>query len=480
MSLEPFDFKTVTQHHGPHTAFLKRYKLAVGIAYQGSRKNYDRFCADLVAYAADERNLMSAADYVRNYGGTAPGPDGLQLSDFSRIELWAAVRALRDQLLSGRYKRGPLKRCRIDKHPGSPEKRTIYLAGILDRIVTRGATQVVTPLLAPVVDPQSFCSPRKGSLRALAFVQRRLVEEGRCVWIIEDARNAFDRVNRQRMLQILRRDVPNDAFCQLVLQLVEPPTRNGILQGSSLSMLLLDLFLTHLVHSPWRKENLPPLARYVDDVLVALRPGDDVAGIYERLTHLFNSAGMQPKHGYDKAVVDIRYQTAQWLGYRLRWRDGQLEMRSKWFDISNPDQAQQTHAYLFSKFAKLHDKEEGWRYQNSLLRGMIARLAPTLPFVSPEAIYKQIATSAREAGFEEIWSLPQVLERWTADHKRWQDLCDRIDDLVPGRKTPAFKDSMLELCPADAVCDPSVPPWEYCRNCNVCPSFEEAILKQTL
>ncbi len=477
MSLEQLDYRFVTQHSGPHHAFLKRYELAADDACKGSRNDYDRFCADLMGYAADERNLMSAIDHLRANGGTAPGLDGLRLRDFSRMELWAAVRDLRDRLRSDRYQRRPLRRCRIQKHPGSPEKRTIYLPGVLDRIVTRGATQIVTPLLKTVVDPLSFCWPRRGSLLALAVVQRYLVEEGRFVCIIEDARSAFDRVNRQRMLQILQRYIPNDGFCRLAMQLVEPPTRNGILQGSSLSMLLLDLFLTHLVHRPWRKENLPPLVRYVDDMLVALRPEDNVAGVYEQLIHHLHSAGMQPKHGYGKAVVDLRYQTAQWLGYRLRWRHGQLEVRSKLFDISNQEQAQQTHAHIVSIFAKLHEKEEGWRYQNSPLRGLIAHLAPTLPFVNPEEIYSRITAAAREAGYEEVWSVSEVLDRWAADHQRWQRMCEHIGELARGPNTPSREDSVLGLCQGDAECDPSVAPWECCRNCDVCPSFAEIILQ---
>lgn len=459
MSIELLDYRFVTQHRGRDCEFLDRYELAAGGACQGRRKHYDDFCGDLLRYASDDRNLAAAVRHLRHNGGTAPGPDGLRLSDYSQIELWAAVRELRDQLLDGGYQRGPLRRCQIQKHPGSREKRSIYLAGVLDRIVTRGATQSLTPLLEPVADPLSFCRRRKGRQIALAFV-KRLAEEGRYEWIIEDARSAFDRVPRSRMLQILRRYIPNDAFCQLVMQLVEPPNITGILQGSSLSMLLLDLYLTHLVHRPWRKESLPPLARYADDCLIALQLGEDVPDVYERLTHHFHSAGMEAKHGYDKAVVDLRYRTAQWLGYHLRWRRGRLEIRWKLFDISNEEQAQQTHEQIFSKFARLHERDQGWRYQNSLLRGMIANLAPTLPFANPDEIYGRIVAAARDAGFEELWSLPQVLERWQADYKRWLWVCEHVNELVFGPDTRAREEEILEFCQAGAIYDPSVPPWE--------------------
>jgi hypothetical protein len=94
-----------------------------------------------------------------------------------------------------------------------------------------------------------------------------------------------------------------------------------------------------------------------------------------------------------------------------------------------------------------------------VLRGIVAHLAPTLPFVVPEQIYGQIAAAARDAGFEEIWSLPEVLNHWESDHQRWQWVCEHIDDLgiSPGRVTTVHKGRIVQ---AADVYDPSVPPWE--------------------
>jgi len=428
MSVKELDFRFVNQHRGSREQFQSRYELAAKAACQGSRENHRNFCKDLVHFVSDERSLRLAAEHLRTSGGTATGPDGIALSDYPEFALWTALRQLRDQIRRGGYERGPLKRCRVPKRFGSREKRTIWVANVRDRIVARAGTQILTPLLQSVVDPLSFCWQQRGGLLALACAQHILVEEGRTHWVIEDARNAFDRVPRQRLLQILRNYVPSDDFCNLLMQLVTPPTKHGILQGSSLSMLLLDLYFT-LLHRPWRNSGMPPLLRYVDDCLILLRSDEDAATAHASLASHFHNAGMQPKNGFKKAVVDLRAETAQWLGYRLRWRRGKLEVRSKYFDPEPGPDAPKTHEYLVLKFARLHERPEGWRDANAVLRGLIARLAPTLPFSDPLDIYRQIAHAAAEAGYEEIWPFSEVLTRWEADHERWLWLCDHVPDI---------------------------------------------------
>jgi len=453
MSLEELDFRFVTRHSGPYSEFLRRYVLAARGACESNAHSYGRFCEDLIHYLADAKNLMTAADHLW-LKGTAPGPDGCRLSDFSKMELWLVVRELGNGLETGVYKRGPLKRRRVPKRFGSLEKRTIWLMNVMDRIVTRGALQLLTPLLESFIDPLSFCWPGRGTLRALAYA-RLLTENGHTTLIVEDARNAFDVVPRARLLQILRHFVPNDRFCNLIVHLVEPPKSRGILQGSALSMALLNLYLTHFLHRPWRQENLPPLLVYADDFLVGLRPQDSAAAVYGRLEHHLRNAGMQPKHGFEKAVVDLRYQTADWLGYRLRWRQGTLEIHPKRLDVANPDQAQEAYSYCFSKFAALHERDQGWRYQNSILDGLIGHLGPTLPFVRPEQIYALVAAAGRDAGFEEIWPLPRFVEKWQSAYERWKWFCEHIerwcDEPICGATPLAFADSTM---------DDTLAPWE--------------------
>ena len=91
MSLE-LGFRYVMKHRGRYDDFHTRYELAAQEACGKGGDAYDRFCQDLPRYMSDERNLKSAAEHLRRQGGPAPGPDGIRLDDYSRIDLWAALR----------------------------------------------------------------------------------------------------------------------------------------------------------------------------------------------------------------------------------------------------------------------------------------------------------------------------------------------------------------------------------------------------
>jgi hypothetical protein len=273
----------------------------------------------------------------------------------------------------------------------------------------------------------SFCRPSRGTRRALAYAQQLLLQQNCTTWLIEDLRHAFDRVPRQRLEQILNRYILNEAFCRFVVSLAQAPTRKGILQGSSLSMLLLDVYLTHLLHRPWRRHgDHPALLRYADDLLLPCQPQDDLPKTYERLTECIRDAGMAPKHGPEKAVVDLRYQTAQWLGYRLRLVRGRLEIRSQLFDPPTTGTAHRTHEFLVDKFTRLHERADSWRHANAVVNGIIAYLAPTLPFTDPRSIYEQIVQAGHESGFDEFQLYGDAFAKWQAAHDRWQTLCQGV------------------------------------------------------
>ena len=196
-----------------------------------------------------------------------------------------------------------------------------------------------------MADPLSFCWLRRGPLAALAYAQKQLIAEGRTTWIIEDMRNAFDCVPRARLAQILHYYVPNQGVCELVMNLAERPGKRGLLQGCSASTMLFDVYAQHFVHRPWRREKCrPPLLSHVDDVLLACRPDEDIGGHYRQLVGYFSAAGMEPKHGSDKAVIDLRYQTAVWLGYRLCWRRDTLQITPKLFTPREPENDPDNHA----------------------------------------------------------------------------------------------------------------------------------------
>jgi hypothetical protein len=419
MSME-LGFRFVIRHRGSHREYLERFKMAVADARDASGQEYGELCSQLPTMVSDERNLEIALDDLKRHGGTAPGPDGELLVDIDRVEGWTLARGLRDRLREGTYARGPLRPCPVPKRPGSSEKRTIWVGNLDDRVVALGAAQILVPLLDPIIDERVYSWRQLGTQAALAYAARQVITEDHMIWITEDLRNAFDEIPRERLRQILRHFVPNDEFCCFVERLAARPARRGILQGSPLSPPLLDLYLSHLLHRNWRRAaGHPTLISYVDDLWIGCRPGDDAVALHRNLVACIHAMGMRPKLGAELAITDIRAQAVTWLGYRLQLQNDQLRIRSAFFARASPERRRLKHQLLVAKFERLHERPDGRRDPNDVIRGIIGDLAPTLPFEYPQRIYDWIAEAAAEAGFREIWSFDRVHEYWQTGHDRW-------------------------------------------------------------
>jgi hypothetical protein len=429
MSME-LGFRFVVRHVGRYSAFLERFEMAAADAWDAGGQAFEDFCSELPSMASDERNLMTALKYLKDNGGPAPGPDGKRLIDIDRIAGWELVRSLRDRLREGTYATGPPRRCRVWKRFGSLEKRTIWVANCDERVVARGAEQILLPLLDPIIDKGVYSWRRRGTQAALAYAANQTMSENRTIWITEDLRNAFDEVPCGRLYPILLHYIPNGEFCCFVEHLTARQSRCGILQGSPLSPPLLDLYLSHLLHRSWRRVlGHPPLLSYVDDLWIGCRPSEDAVSLYRELAALIRAAGMRPKLGAEQAITDIRAQAVTWLGYRVQLQNNQFRIRSEFFARTNPERRRQKHQLLVAKFEGLHDRPYDRRDPNTVVRGIVGYLAPTLPFEDPQRIYDWIAQAAAEAGFREIWSFDEVLEYWQTGYDRWLDRLNAATNL---------------------------------------------------
>jgi len=79
------------------------------------------------------------------------------------------------------------------------------LANALDRIVSRGIFQILSPVFDPGFDPRSFgFRPRLGVPHALAEAILVAESDSRWHWVAHDLKDAFDRIPRERLLDLLR------------------------------------------------------------------------------------------------------------------------------------------------------------------------------------------------------------------------------------------------------------------------------------
>lgn len=402
----------VDLHEGSSNDFLRRHELAAAEAARQGRKGIQQIAPHVFERAADTRNLGLAFDHVAHHGGPAPGPNGHRCADYERHEAWALVRVLSKAIQDGTYKPGPVRKVRISKGQGRGD-RILSLLNMEDRIAQRGILQIIQPLLDPGFDDYSFgFRPGKDRQHALAMAEMLTFQEGRTTWIVQDLKNAFDRVPRQRLLDVLRRRLPNERLTELIETVTDNGTKRGLLQGAPLSPLLLNLFLDHFLDKPWKKV-LPglPLLRTADDLLILCRTQEEAQTAHSGLQRILRPTGMLLKHIPDKAIRNLAAgDNALWLGFDIRLGKRELEVR-----IAEP--TWQTQAC--ERLALAHTRSGPPLLANSMIQGLVDQLGPCYPSEDGAQVYAQLVGIATELAFDEVPDYRSLMEIWRRAYGRW-------------------------------------------------------------
>lgn len=214
--------------------------------------------------------LRSAWERVRENQGS-PGLDGVTIEEFER-GLPHGLDALREALLTDSYEAVPFRRALLPKPEGG--ERPIDIPTVADRIVQQALAAALTELFEPSFLDCSFAyRPGRSALAALKRVRRSI--RTRC-WVLHgDVEAFFERVDHQRLAELLRDKVTDDRLIRLVLKTLRAPVADGmkllprargIPQGSPLSPVLANIYL-----HPFDSGMTAPgydLVRYADDFVV--------------------------------------------------------------------------------------------------------------------------------------------------------------------------------------------------------------------
>ncbi len=270
---------------------------------------YDQLC--------DPARLRQAWKLVRK-GGTAAGVDGQTLEQF-------AARADREldrieaDLRAGTFRFRAVRRVFLAK-PGGGHRR-VGIPTIRDRIVEQALRLLLEPLIACRYAAGSFayCSGR-GVHQALdRLLQAR--REG-SVWILEsDVRKFFDSVDHRILLAALRQ-LPID---EPVVKTVDASLRagvrlgtrwfaswRGVVQGSPLSPLLANLYLTPVDHALAQQGHTT--IRYADDLVVCCESRADARRALADLTAELRTVRLAVNQSKTH-ILDSRSQTFEFLGF---------------------------------------------------------------------------------------------------------------------------------------------------------------------
>lgn len=391
--------------------FLRRHECESAEAALQTGRERTEFARVLFERAADPRNLRCAIDHLASEGGGAPGPDGQTIDDLDHHERWELARALGASVRSGRYQPGPSRAVTIPKGPGRGT-RTLQIRNIQDRVVDRAILQVVQPFLDPGFSAGSFGGrPGRGREDALALAGAIAEQTGRWCLVLDDVKDAFDNVPRERLIDVVRKRLGTEAMVDLVGVVVGGRDGRGIPQGSSLSPFLLNLYLDHVLDRPWaRKRPTNPLIRVVDDLLVQAADGHEAEEAHREIRAQIRAAGMATKAGPELAVRDLQQgATGDWLGYRLRQGPSGLEAlptERSWFQLEET-------------LRMAHTRPNGPVRARESVAGWAEQLGPSRPYLDRDEFCERVNAVVCRHAFDEFPVRLLVEERLLRGYRQW-------------------------------------------------------------
>jgi RNA-directed DNA polymerase len=272
---------------------------------------------DLLGQALSRQNLLAAWKRVKANKGCA-GVDGRTVQETGE-HLKTAWPEIRQRLLDGSHKPGPLRRVGIPKPGGGT--RELGIPNVVDRLIQQALLQVLQPLIDSSFSEHSHGFRPGRSEHGAVLEAQQYVQAGNRTVVDVDLEKFFDRVNHDILMDRLSKRIGD----KRVLRLIRRYLQAGILmhgvsierhgatpQGGPLSPLLANVLLDEVDRELERRCHR--FVRYADDCNVYVksrRAGERVLqmlrGCYATLRLKVNEA--------KTAVADFRGR--KFLGYCL-------------------------------------------------------------------------------------------------------------------------------------------------------------------
>jgi len=253
-------------------------------AAQAEQPALSLFPETLMEAAVDSTNIERAWKNVKANRGGAPtggwsGPDGITIAEFPD---WFRPRwsEIRQQLIDGTYRPGPVRRKTIDKPDGRPTRsvgarRLLGIPNIIDRLIQQAIVQVLTPLFDPNFSESSYGFRPNRSAHGAAKQVQRTIRRGYRYAVDMDLSKFFDRVQHDVLMARVARRVKDKTLLRLIgrflragvmVEGVLQPTDVGTPQGGPASPLLANILLDDLDKELERRGL--HFVRYADDFAI--------------------------------------------------------------------------------------------------------------------------------------------------------------------------------------------------------------------
>ena len=220
--------------------------------------------------------------------GKAPGVDGVTLEDYEE-NLRGNLQDVLQRLHCGSYRPQPSLRKNIPK--GNGKTRPLGIACVEDKLVQRVIVMILEQIYeVDFYDTSYGFRPQRSCHQALSVLGQNIATK-KVNWISDaDIKGFFDNVCHERLDELLRIRISDPKLLALILRFLKAgvmiegqrfDTEDGVPQGASLSPLLANVYLHHVLDQ-WFERDVKPrmrgeayLIRYADDFIVGFELESD-------------------------------------------------------------------------------------------------------------------------------------------------------------------------------------------------------------
>lgn len=226
---------------------------------------------ELIDVIASKENLNRAyKKVVANKG--AGGADGMEVE-----ELGAYIKGNKDEIVQSirnrTYMPKPVRRVYIPKDNG--KQRPLGIPTVLDRVIQQAIAHPIIEIYEEIFSDFSYGFRPQRSCHDAIQQALEYLNEG-YEWVIDiDIEKFFDKVNHDKLIQILREQVNDSTTLNLIRKYMkagvmenglEQATRTGVPQGGPLSVVLSNVYLDKL-DKELEQRGLR-FTRYADDTMI--------------------------------------------------------------------------------------------------------------------------------------------------------------------------------------------------------------------
>lgn len=226
---------------------------------------------ELIDVITSKENLNRAYKKVVENKG-AGGVDGMKVE-----ELGAYIKENKDEIVQSiknrTYMPKPVRRVYIPKDNG--KQRPLGIPTVLDRVIQQAIAQPIIDIYEEIFSDFSYGFRRERSCHDAIGQALGYLNEG-YEWVIDiDIEQFFDKVNHDKLIQILREQVNDSTTLNLIRKYLkagvmekglEKATMSGVPQGGPLSVVLSNVYLDKL-DKELEQRGLR-FTRYADDTMI--------------------------------------------------------------------------------------------------------------------------------------------------------------------------------------------------------------------